>query len=345
MSAKYAASTKQVPETILAWVLYGKEDMRLEERSTPALPVGSVLVEIGSVGVCGSDKHFYFSGQAASEVVVDPVVLGHEFGGRIVAISDGIDPGRLGQRVSVEPLVPDWSSQESRSGRYNIDPNQKFFGVPGTDGALQQYLPVPDEHAFAIPDAVSDDASAMVEPISVSLNGLRKAHIRAGSRILIAGGGPVGLFAAQLAFLHGAGEVALAEPQEYRRAAATKIGCQVAADIAETGGGYDAFVECSGIASVRHDGCLAVRPGGRVVFVGVGAQDALVPMPAVIEREVTIHGVMRYAFTWLSVIRMLSQGRIDADSLVSRRLAMRNALQAWTNPLPTEIKTIIRVNP
>lgn len=344
MSAKYTASIKQIPETVSAWVLYGKEDLRFEERPTPEMPAGGVLVEISSVGVCGSDKHFYFSGQASSEVVVDPVVLGHEFGGRIVAISDGVDRGRLGQRVSVEPLMPDWSTQESRSGRYNIDPHQKFFGVPGTNGALQQYLPVPDGNAFTVPDTVSDDAAAIVEPISVSLHGLRKANIGPGSRILIAGGGPVGLFAAQLAFVFGAGEVVLAEPQEYRRAAGAKIGCQVAPDIAEVGGGYDAFIECSGVASVRHDGCLAVRPGGRAIFIGVGAQDASVPMPAVIEREVTIHGVMRYSFTWPTVITMLSQGKLDVDSLVTQRLPMRDALQAWTNPLPTEIKTIIRVN-
>jgi L-iditol 2-dehydrogenase len=327
-----------------ALVLHGKEDLRYEWRATPSPGIRQVLVEVGSVGVCGSDKHFYFEGRASSEVIKDPVVLGHEFGGRIVALGVGCDRNLLGQRVSVEPLMPDWASKEAREGRYNIDPSQKFFGVPGTDGALQQFLVVPVDNAFAIPDSVSDDASAMVETISVSLNGIRKASVSLGSRILVAGGGPVGLFAAQLAILHGATTVTVVEPSESRRVAAEGYGCQVASGLDEVDELYDAFLDCSGVAAARHDGCLKVFPGGRAVFIGVGDQDALIPMPAVIEREVSVVGVMRYSFTWPSVIKALAAGRIDADGLVSRRLAFADAVDAWTAPMPTEVKTMIRVN-
>lgn len=337
-------ASRELPESIRALVLHGKEDLRFEDR--PLLPprAGEVLIEIGSVGVCGSDKHFYFEGRASSEVIADPVVLGHEFGGRVVAVGDGVDASRLDERVSVEPLMPDWSSKQARSGRYNIDPGQAFFGVPGTDGALQQFLRVPTANAHVIPDSISDDAAAMVETISVSLNGIRKAEVALGDRILVTGGGPVGLFAAQLAFLHGAAAVTLVEPHEQRRATAAGFGCDVAADLAELDGGYDAFVECTGVGSVRHDGILQLEPGARAVFVGVGAQDASVPMPAIIEREVSLVGVMRYAFTWPPVIAALAAGRLEADALVSRRLPLRDAVQAWTVPLPTEVKTMIRPN-
>ncbi len=344
VSAVVAGTYEELPSRMKVLVLRGKERLEFEDRGVPSPAAGEVLVKIGSVGVCGSDKHFYFEGQASSEVVTEPVVLGHEFGGRIVQVGSGVAPERLGQRVSVEPLMPDWSSRESRMGSYNIDPHQRFFGVPGTDGGLQQYLAMPTANAHAIPDSVSDDAAAMVETISVSLNGIRKAHVGLGSRVLVAGGGPVGLFAAQLAFLHGATTVTLAEPNAARRDSAAGYGCKVAAGLDEVGEFYDSFVDCTGVAAVRHDGCLKVYPGGRAIFIGVGAQDASVPMLAVIEREVSIHGVMRYAFTWPSVIEMLAAGKIDAESMVNRRLAFADAVDAWTKPLPTEVKTVIRVN-
>ncbi|GAA4664379.1 alcohol dehydrogenase catalytic domain-containing protein [Frondihabitans cladoniiphilus] len=332
-----------LPTTMRAWVLHGKEDMRLEERPVPSAGPGEVLLRIGSVGVCGSDKHFYFEGRASSDVISEPVVLGHEFGGTIVAVGRGIDVARVGRRVSVEPLVPDWTSREAREGRYNIDPSQRFFGVPDLDGALQEYLAVPAENAHDIPDSISDDAAAMVETISVALNGIEKADLAMGARVLVAGGGPVGLFVLQLARAKGAGRIVLVEPQDARRETARGLGAETVADLTAAGDDYDVFIDCTGVASVRHDGCLTVRPGGRVVFIGVGAQDASVPMPAVIEREVTIHGVMRYAFTWPKVIAMLEAGLLDADGLVSRTLPFGDALDAWTAPLPTEVKTMIRV--
>jgi L-iditol 2-dehydrogenase len=337
-------SSETIPEVMQALVLHGKEDMRFEERKVCLPGPREVLLKVGSVGVCGSDKHFYFEGRASSEIVRDPVILGHEFGGRIVAVGEGVAVDRLDQRVSVEPLMPDWSSKQSREGQYNIDPGQKFFGVPGTDGALQQYLRVPATNAFAIPDSISDDASAMVETISVSLNGIRKAGVRLGSRVLVTGGGPVGLFAAQLAFLHGAAVVALVEPHDQRRATAAGYGCEVAASLDEVDGLFDSLIECTGVASVRHGGCMKVEPGGRAIFIGVGSQDASVPMPALIEREVSVQGVMRYSFTWPAVISALAAGKIDADALVSRRLPFADALEAWTAPLSTEVKTMIRVN-
>lgn len=335
---------ESLPTEMTALVLHGRETLRFEQRPVPTPLPGEVLLKISSVGVCGSDKHFYFEGRASSSIVVDPVVLGHEFGGNIVAVGSNVSTERIGQRVSVEPLIPNWESKEALSGRYNIDPNQKFFGIPGTDGALQQYLSVPAKNAFAIPDQVSDDAASMVETISVSLNGVRKANIGVGSRVLVAGGGPIGLFVAQLAFLHGATEVTLVEPIEGRRTAAAKIGCNVAEKLDDIDESHESFIDCTGVTTVRHDGCLKVEPGGTVVLIGVGEQDASLPMLAIMEREVAVRGVMRYSFTWPTVIQLLVSGKLDADSLVTRRLPFAQAKEAWTTPIANEVKTIIQVN-
>ncbi|WP_425286523.1 zinc-binding dehydrogenase [Brevibacterium ammoniilyticum] len=271
-------------------------------------------------------------------------MLGHEFGGTIVSVGEAVSPQRIGDRVAVEPLVPDWTSREARSGRYNIDPSQKFFGVPGLDGGLQEFVSVPSENAHSVPDNVSDDASAMVETVSVALNGIEKAGVRLGDRVLVAGGGPVGLFVVQLCRLAGASRIGLVEPQAFRGQRGAELGAEVYSDLASAPDDQDSFIECTGIDSVRHDGFFHVRPGGRMVFIGVGSASASVPMSAVIEREVTLHGVMRYAFTWPKVVEFIASGGIDADGLVSRSLAFADARLAWSEPQNDEIKTMIRVS-
>ena len=132
-----------VPKMMTALVLHRKEDLRFEERPVPAPGPGKILLEVRSVGVCGSDKHLYFEGRDSSAILTDPVVLGHEFGGRVVALGDGVSEAMLGRRVSVEPQMPCRQCRQCREGLYNLCPNVQFFGNPGTDGALQEYLEVP----------------------------------------------------------------------------------------------------------------------------------------------------------------------------------------------------------
>jgi L-iditol 2-dehydrogenase len=338
-------NSETIPSTMQALVLTSREHFEFAERMVPAPAAGEVLLKIGAVGVCGSDKHFYFEGRCGSEIVTGPVVLGHEFGGRIVAVGSAVDEGRLGDRVSVEPLMPTPGDPFVLEGNYNICPTQKFFGVPGTDGAMQQYLCVPSRNAFTIPDRVSDNAAAMVETISVALAGAQKGDIHLGSRVLVTGGGPVGQFAVQVARAAGATEIVVVEPHEGRRKLAATFGARTASALSDVDEQFNVLMECSGVESVRHDGCLKVRSGGRAVLIGVGAQVAGIPMSAIIEREVTVHGVMRYKFTWPTVIAALQNGQLDADSLVSRVLPLADAVDAWLNPLPDEIKTMIEMNP
>lgn len=334
----------EIPDSQRALFLMAKETLELQTTAVPQPQAGEVLLKIGSVGVCGSDKHFYFDGRCGSEMITAPMIMGHEFGGAIVAVGQGISPHRVGQRVSVDPLVPCGRCRHCVQGNYNICPTQKFFGVPGTYGAMQQYLCVPSGNAHAISDAISDGAAAMVETISVALAGAQKGQIGLGSRVLITGGGPVGLFAVQVAKTLGATEVVLVEPQEGRRKIAHELGAETLSTLADNDRQYDVLLECTGVQSVRHDACLSVLSGGRAIMIGVGEQVGGFPMSAVIEREVTIHGVMRYKFTWPAVIAALEEQRLNADILISRRLPLARAQEAWTLPMTNEIKTMIDVN-
>ncbi len=344
MSDTAPANPASIPSTMKALFLYGKKDLRLEERPVPAPGPGDVLLAVGSVGVCGSDKHFYSEGRASSDVMTEPFVMGHEFGGGIAAVGPGVDPARVGERVSVEPLVPCGECRACQHGEYNICPTQLFHGVPGAEGALQEYVVVPARNAFPIPDAVSDDAAAMVETISVSLWASQRGGLTIGDTVLVTGGGPIGLFALQVARARGADRVVLVEPQASRREIAGRLGAETVTSLDQVTGEHDMLMECTGVQQVRHDGCALVRPGGKAVFIGVGAQDALVPMPSVIEREVEIRGVMRYRFTWPTVIEGLRSGRYVADPLVTRTLPLEEAHRAWTEtPDGPDVKTIIRV--
>ncbi|MGL4723427.1 MAG: alcohol dehydrogenase catalytic domain-containing protein [Scandinavium sp.] len=333
-----------VPDTQQSLFLTGKETLELQTTEVPQPQPGEVLVKIGSVGVCGSDKHFYFEGRCGSEIITEPMIMGHEFGGTIVAVGKGVSNALIGQRVSVDPLVPCGHCAHCLQGNYNICPTQKFFGVPGTYGAMQNYLCVPTRNAHAIGDAVSDHAAAMVETISVALAGVQKGCIGLGSRVLITGGGPVGLFAVQVAKACGATEVVLVEPQDGRRRIAHEFGAETLQSLAENDRQYDVLLECTGVQSVRHDACLSVVSGGRAIIIGVGEPIGGFPMSAVIEREVTIHGVMRYKFTWPAVIAALEAQKLNADILVSRSLPLSRAQEAWTQPVANEIKTMIEVN-
>ena len=167
--------------------------IEMQDRSVPSPASGEMLVQVSSVGVCGSDSHYYRHGRLGSFVVEGPLILGHEAAGTIVAVGDGVPESRIGQRVSIEPQHPDPDSAETRSGRYNLCPHMRFVATPPVDGALCDYVTIGAAFAHAAPDTISDDAAALCEPMSVGIAAVRKAGLTGGSSVLIAGAGPIGM--------------------------------------------------------------------------------------------------------------------------------------------------------
>jgi len=187
-----------------AAVLEGVGKVTLQERPVPLPGPGEVLVEVAAVGTCGSDVHYYEHGRIGDFVVESPLVLGHEPSGVVVAAGPGADRHRPGQRVSIEPGVPDFTCEYCRAGRYNLCPRMRFFGTPPIDGAFCEYVVVHEEFAYPVPDSLSDDAAALVEPLSVGVWACRKARVGPGSRVLVVGAGPIGLVCLQAAKAFGA---------------------------------------------------------------------------------------------------------------------------------------------
>lgn len=336
-----------IPTTMFASVLLAAQSLTIEERPVPLLDADQVLVEINAVGVCGSDVHFWHEGRLGDWVIEEPLVLGHESGGRIVAVGSGVDTSRIGERVSIEPQRPTTTSRETLSGHYNLDPEMRFYATPGVDGAFAQFVAIQSHFAWGIPDSVSDDAAALLEPLSVAIATAQKGHITVGSRILVTGAGPIGIITAQVARAYGAIEIIVSDVSADRRAQALAFGASrvidpIAEDIASLRLDVDVYVDASGASSAVQGGIRAVRAGGTVVLVGMGAPEIPLPISVIQNRELIVTGIFRYANTWPTAIELVASGKVDLDSLVTGHFSLNEvdaALRSTT--LPGVLKSIV----
>ncbi|RVW05738.1 NAD(P)-dependent alcohol dehydrogenase [Rhodococcus xishaensis] len=330
-----------------ASVLVEPGRIEMEERVVPSPGPGDVLVKVASVGICGSDTHFYREGRIGDFVVDQPLVLGHESSGTIVAVGADVSADRIGQRVSIEPQRPDPASEESRRGLYHLCPHMQFFAAPPFDGALAEYVTIGSGFAHAIPEDMSDDAAALCEPLSVAIAANRKAGVTAGSRVLVAGAGPIGIATLQSALAFGATEVIVTDLDPVRREMATKFGATAVLDPREqdvAGLHVDAFIDASGAPSAVTAGIEAVRPAGTVVLVGMGADEMTLPVHIIQHRELLLTGVFRYANTWQAAISLERSGRVDLDSMVTKRFPLAEAEQALNaDRIPGSLKAVVRV--
>ncbi|WP_188543941.1 NAD(P)-dependent alcohol dehydrogenase [Rhodococcoides trifolii] len=332
-----------------ASVLMKQGVIDVQERPVPTCAHDEVLVRVASVGVCGSDAHYYREGRIGSFVVESPIVLGHEASGLIVAVGGGVSPDRVGQRVSIEPQRPDPTSDESRRGVYNLCPHMEFYATPPIDGALCEYVTIQSSFAHKVSDAISDDAAALFEPLSVGIASARKAAITGGSSVLIAGAGPVGLVTAQVARAFGATEVIVSDIAEGRRANALRFGATQAIDPAAEDVRalrVDSFVDASGAPRAVVDGIHAVAPAGRVVLVGMGGDEYALPVSVIQNRELLLTGVFRYANTWPTALSLVRSGAIDLDSMVTARFALPDVEKALNaDREPGSIKAVVTLTP
>jgi L-iditol 2-dehydrogenase len=334
--------------TMRAAVLYGVEDLKIEERSVPQPGASEVLVQINAVGVCGSDVHYYKHGRIGDFVVKQPIVLGHESGGVIVDVGSGVDPARLGTRVSIEPGVPDLTCTECRAGRYNLCPGMRFYATPPIDGSLAEYVTIHEAFAHPIPESMSDDAAALLEPLSVGVWACHKGQVGVGSRVLVTGAGTIGLVALQCALASGANEVVVADVNPHRLALAQQRGASATVNVAETpltttGFEPTVLLECSGHPGTTTAALRTVARTGRAVLVGMGDDDLPLPLGHIQSREIEVTGTFRYANTWPSAISLAASGRVDLDSLVTGHFGLAEAKAALLagERDPLAVKSII----
>jgi L-iditol 2-dehydrogenase len=318
-----------------AAVLRGRGEVVVEERPVPEAGPGEVVVRVASVGVCGSDTHYYDHGRIGQFVVEEPLVLGHEAAGEVAALGAGVTSPVVGQRVSVEPGVPDLTCEQCLAGRYNLCPNMRFFATPPIDGAFAEYIVVHAAFAHPVPESMSDDAAALLEPLSVGIWACRKAGVTAGSRVLVTGAGPIGLVSVQAALAFGATEVVVSDVNPSRLALAKELGATAVVD-ARTDDltGLErppqVLLECSGHPGATAQALRALDRAGRAVLVGMGGDELPLPLSVVQEHELQVIGTFRYAGTWPTAIALVASGRIDLDRLVTGTYGLHQAEEALT---------------
>jgi L-iditol 2-dehydrogenase len=313
-----------------AAVLMRPGEIALETRPLPEPGAREVLVEIAAVGVCGSDVHYYEHGRIGSHVVEAPLVLGHESAGRVVGLGEGATKHAVGDRVTLEPGVPCGRCRECRAGRYNLCPDVVFFATPPVDGAFADYVAIHEDFAFALPDSLSDDAGALMEPLSVGIWACRKAGVSAGDRVLVTGAGPIGLLAMQVALAFGATQVEISDVNERRLELAARTGATRALVAGrEPPAEADVLIECSGHPAALATGIAALRPAGTAVVVGMGPGDsAELPLSLIQNRELWITGTFRYANTYPTAIALAASGRVDLEAIITGHYGLDDADRA-----------------
>jgi L-iditol 2-dehydrogenase len=336
------------PDTMRAAVLHAPHRVALEQRPVPVPAPEQVLVRVRSVGLCGSDVHYYEHGRIGDHVVSSPLVLGHEPSGEIVACGDRATRHRPGQRVSLEPGVPCLTCTQCLAGRYNLCPRMTFFATPPVDGAFCEYVVLHEAFAHPVPDSMSDDSAALLEPLSVAVWACTKADVSTGSRVLVTGAGPVGLLALQTANALGAAEVLVCDLSPERLALARDLGATAVVDVGEqgldnTGFEADVLLECSGSARATADGVRRVGRAGRVVLVGMGGDEVTLPLAHVQQHELVVTGTFRYANTWPTATA-LAGGDVELDRLVTHRFGLGEVDDALTvtGRDPTAVKAVVR---
>ncbi|MCL6091796.1 MAG: NAD(P)-dependent alcohol dehydrogenase [Actinobacteria bacterium] len=345
-----AASTQTAP----AAVLVKPGEIRIEERPVPKPGPSQVLVEVSAVGVCGSDVHYFTEGRIGDFVVEAPLVLGHEASGVVRALGPGTtDRLKVGQRVAMEPGVPCGRCRACRSGAYNLCPDVRFFATPPVDGAFARYVVHDEDFCYPLPDDLSDDAGALLEPLSVGVWANWKAHVRVGDRVLVTGAGPIGLLATAVAVASGAVEVTVSDTQPVRLALAKKMGATavVNSSTEPSGGGgvfagaeADVLLECSGSPQALEAGLQGLRGAGRAVAVGMSPKTRVeVPLALVQNREIELTGTFRYANTYPRALALASSGAVNLDELVSTHFGLAevaDALQASRRD-PLVVKPVV----
>jgi L-iditol 2-dehydrogenase len=313
--------------------LHAVGDLRVSaERDPDEPPPGWSLLAVTSVGICGSDLHWFTDGGIGENRIDRPVVPGHEFAA--VAITGPY----AGRRVAVDPAIPCRSCEMCRANYENLCPTVQFAGHGTLDGAMQEQLVWPDHLLHPLPDDLSDDAGALLEPLGVAIHAVGVSHLRPGSDVLIVGAGPIGVLAAQVARRSGAGRVYVVEPLEHRRATAVRNGADgvwppedgADAVLEATGGrGVDVVVEMAGSDAAIATAVAASRPGGRVALGGIPSEHlSSFPAAAARRKGLTFAMVRRMKDTYPRAIELATRA-VDLDSLVSQRHPLVEAGKAF----------------
>jgi threonine dehydrogenase-like Zn-dependent dehydrogenase len=311
-----------------------------------------LLVRVEACGVCGTDRHL-FKGEFPC---TPPVTLGHEFSGIVEEIGSGVSGFSIGDRITGDPNIACGRCSHCVNGRVNLCRNLRAIGIH-RDGGFAEYVAVPHKQAFLLPANLDPMHGAFCEPLACCLHGIDLAEIKAGSSVVVLGGGVIGLLTVQLARLAGATRVILVTRQASRRSLAEDLGATASIDpgagdlieqIAGEGGlvpgGVDVVLECAGVGETVVQATKLVRPGGTAVILGVMPQGETVAVEPfdLLFREVKLVTSFLNPYTHRRAADLIAAGTIEVGKLISRKVSLKEAPEVVSNPpQPGEVKVLV----
>jgi D-xylulose reductase len=343
-------------------VLERKDELSLREfpidEVEEVLGTHDVRIKLHTVGICGSDVHYYTHGRIGPFVVNDPMILGHEASGTVIEIGSDVTTLSVGDRVCMEPGVPDPNSKATRLGMYNVDPAVRFWATPPIHGILRPTCVHPEGFTFKLPNSVSFAEAAMVEPLAVGVHAATKARVKPGDIGVVLGAGPIGLVTALSALAAGCARVYVTDIAEKKLEIAESLspaitGVNVAGDDivqrikADTDGwGADVLFEATGSPRAAATVFEPLAPGGCVVMIGGQPDPISYDAGAAMIREARIENVFRYAHVFPRCVAMLASGAIDVKPLITRTFDFDESVRAFeiaASAPPADVKMQIEL--
>jgi L-iditol 2-dehydrogenase len=324
-----------------ALVLHKTRDLRVEDRPKPEAGPGQVLVRIRAVGLCGSDVHYYTHGRIGDQVVTKPMIVGHEGAGEVAAVGEGVTNLAVGQRIAIEPANSCGRCELCLSGRPNLCQEVIFCATPPYDGLMAEFAVVAHHQCLPIPDAMSFDEAAMLEPLQVGVHATNLMKVRAAETVAVVGVGCIGLGCMEMALLCGAGRMIVTDKLDYRLALARRLGADESINVATgdpaeairalTGGrGADLVFECTNRAAGAPQAYDLAAIGGRVCLVGIPEEDEIVlntHRPR--RKELAVQYIRRSRHAAAQAISLVATKRIDVQSWVTHRVPLAEAVAAF----------------
>jgi D-xylulose reductase len=323
-------------------------------------PLGphDVRIALRTVGVCGSDVHYYEFGKIGPFVVNEPMILGHEASGRIIEVGSAVTNLKVGDRVCMEPGIPDPNSKATRLGIYNLDPAVRFWATPPVHGVLRPTVVHPAAFTFKLPDNVSYEEGAMVEPLAVGMHAANKAQIKPGDIAVVMGAGPIGMVTILAALAGGCSQVIVTDVQQPKLDLAAKLGPVTPVNVAKEslvdvvnkmtdGWGADIVFEASGNEKASSQVFDPLAPGGRVIYIGLPVNPIPYDLVKASTKEARVEHVFRYAHVYPRALALMGSRKIDVRPLITDTFSFAQSKEAFDYALhmpPTSVKVQITVD-
>lgn len=347
---------------------HGAKDIRVEDVEAPsgALAPDDVLIEPIVTGICGTDLHEYIAGPIvtpdephAYTGATNPQILGHEFSAQVLSVGDAVSNVTAGDRISIQPLVAPRNDYYGKRGLYHLSPSLGCIGLSWKWGGMGDKAVIKDYNAQPVPDGITDEQAAMIEPAAVALYGVDRGGVEAGSTVLVSGAGPIGALTVLAAKAAGAAIIIVSEPNANRRRIIFEIAPYahvvdprgadlptIVADLTEEGVGVDVALECVGLEASLNACAEAVRRQGRVVQVGLHMKPASIDAMLWALKDITVEATWCYPTQiWPRIARMIEAGAFPVEKVITSRIVAEDVVEkgfeALLDPAGEHLKILV----